>query len=146
MDRHLIKSGGNAGNQKVWKNRLNSKEIFLNGLNLFQENGQTGQLGLNAEMESGKEVELAREKDTITMLVRENLQSTNVRRTILTVSVQKVSYRLSLNHGLNGEAVQAPVAKVPELGQGNVQVLLIVLAIQVSPTIVLTIHLAAVNA
>ena len=146
MDRHLIKSGGNAGNQKVWKNRLNSKEIFLNGLNLFQENGQTGQLGLNAEMESGKEVELAREKDTITMLVRENLQSMSVRRTILTVSVQKVSYRLSLNHGLNGEAVQALVAKVPEPGQGNVQVRLIVLAIQLSLTNVLTIHLAAVNA
>ena len=97
-------------------------------------------------MESPKELELAREKETIAMLVRENLQSMSVRRTILTVSVQRASYLLSLNHGLNGEAVQALVAKVPEPGQGNVQVHLIVLAIQLSLTIVLTIHLAAVNA
>ena len=77
MDRHLIKSK-DAGNQKVWKNILNSKEIFSNGLNLLQENGQTGQLGLNAEMESGIELELAREKETVTMRVWENLQSMNV--------------------------------------------------------------------
>ena len=125
---------------------VNSKEIFLNGLNLFQENGQTGQLGLNAEMESGKEVELAREKDTITMLVRENLQSTNVRRTILTVSVQRASYLLSLNHGLNGEPVQAPVAKEPEPGQGHALFWMVVKAIQLNLIIVLTIHLVAVNA
>ena len=77
MDRHLIKSK-DAGNQKVWKNILNSKEIFSNGLNLLQEDGQTGQLGLNAEMESGIELELAREKETMTMRVWENLQSMNV--------------------------------------------------------------------
>ena len=70
-------------------------------------------------MESSKELELAREKETIAMLVRENLQSMNVRRTILTVSVQRASYRLSLNHGLNGEPVRALVAKEPEQGQGH---------------------------
>ena len=77
MDRHLIKSK-DAGNQKVWKNILNSKEIFSNGLNLLQENGHTGQLGLNAEMESGIELELVREKETKTMRVWEHLQSMNV--------------------------------------------------------------------
>ena len=52
----------------------------------------------------------------------------------------------SLNHGLNGETVQALVAKEPEQGQGYVQVRLIVLAIQLNLTNVLKIHLAAVNA
>ena len=77
LDRHLLKSKG-ASNLKVWKNILNSKEIFSNGLNLLQENGQTGQLGLNAEMESGIELELVREKETKTMRVWEHLQSMNV--------------------------------------------------------------------
>ena len=77
MDRHLFKSK-DAGNLQVCKNRLNSKEVFSNGLNLLQENGQTGQLGLNAEMESGIELELAREKERMTMRVWENLQSMNV--------------------------------------------------------------------